>query len=145
LVCFCLHLLFPRKFLLTIFLCHGSLVFLPEHLWCLFHGKICWAMSVDHVGLKYVFWGPRSFMVTLTFFPWCKPKWSRDKFNIHGQFLRGLGTTSWCKRPLKYITELISFRRLSLHSHNLFWVKIILQKLITLFIGFVPSHGIKAL
>lgn len=42
-------------------------------------------------------------MVTLTFFPSCKPKWSRDKFNIQSQILEGLGATSWSmmlNRPL---------------------------------------------
>jgi hypothetical protein len=34
-------------------------------------------------------------VVTLPFFPWCKPKTSRDDFNVHSHRLDGRGTTSW--------------------------------------------------
>ena len=37
-----------------------------------------WIILVDNVGLKTCLLG---IMITLTFFPWCKPKWSQDKFN----------------------------------------------------------------
>jgi hypothetical protein len=34
-------------------------------------------------------------VVTLPFFPWCKPKSSRDNFNVQSHRLDGRGTTSW--------------------------------------------------
>ena len=54
--------------------------FLPEHFFCLSHCKTHWIMSVDNVGFKICLLGTSNVMVTLTYFPWCKPKWSRDEF-----------------------------------------------------------------
>ena len=71
--------------------------FLIKHLFCFSHRKTRWTMSVDNVGLKICLLGTLNFMVTLTFFPWCKPKWSRNEFNNQSQILQGLGTTS---RPM---------------------------------------------
>ena len=45
--------------------------------------------------LKCVFRGPQIPWSLWHFFPKCKPKWSRDKFNNHSQILQGLGTNSW--------------------------------------------------
>ena len=49
---------------------------------------------MNNVGLKICILGTSNSMVTLTFFPWCKPKWSQHKFNSQSQILHGLGTTS---------------------------------------------------
>ena len=70
LVFHCIRLLFPHRnslnFTITIFL----------YIFCLSHRKTCWIMSMDNVGLKICLLGISNFMITLTFFPWCKPKWS---------------------------------------------------------------------
>jgi hypothetical protein len=105
----CLQLLFPKKIekqLLQIYYQHfssmGPCVFLPEHLFCLSHCKTCRTMSKDNVGLKLCLLGTSNSMVTLIFFPWCEPKWSRDKLNNQSQILQGLGMTHGpcCKQPL---------------------------------------------
>ena len=87
----CLCLLFPK----THFSAMGPCLFLLEHLFCLSHRKTCWAVLVDNVDLKVRLLGTSNFTVTLTFFPWHKPKWSCDEFNNQSQVLQGLGTTSW--------------------------------------------------
>ena len=71
----------------------GPYYFLPQHLFCLSHCKTHWTMLMDDLGLVICLWGILNSMVTLTFFPWCKPKWSQDKFNNQPQILLGLGTT----------------------------------------------------
>ena len=43
-----------------------SCLFLPEHLFCLSHCKARWTMSVDNVGLHFVFWGPQTTCVFFT-------------------------------------------------------------------------------
>ena len=50
-------------------------------------------MSVDIVGFKKYLLKTSNSIVTLTSFPWCKPKWSRDEFNNQSQTLqdRALG------------------------------------------------------
>jgi hypothetical protein len=55
--------------------------YLVDDLFCLSHRKTRWTMLVDNVGLKVRLLETSNSMVTLTFFPWCKPKWSRDEFN----------------------------------------------------------------
>ena len=78
----------------------GPCLFLQDHRLCRSHRKTCWSMYVDNVGHMYVdnvmclLWTSNS-MVTLTFFPWCKPKWSRVEFNNQLQILQRLGTASW--------------------------------------------------
>ena len=57
---------------------------LPEHLFCLSHHKTCWTLSEDNVVL-YHHLGTSKSMVSQTFFPWCKPKWSHDEFNSQSQ------------------------------------------------------------
>ena len=69
--------------------------FLPKHLFCVSHRETCWTMSVDNVGLNICLSEILNSMVTLTSFPWHKPKWSRDEFNSQSQIFQGLGTTSW--------------------------------------------------
>ena len=69
--------------------------FLLEHLFCLCHRKTYWTMSMDNVGLTICLLGTPNFMITLAYFPWCKPKWSQDEFNIQPQILQILVTTSW--------------------------------------------------
>jgi hypothetical protein len=97
----CLRLLFPPNFffiqllLYLYFSTMGPCLFLPEHLFCLSHPKTHWPMSMDNVGLQICFSGTWNSMITLTFFPWCEPKWCRDKVNNQSQILHGLGTTSW--------------------------------------------------
>jgi hypothetical protein len=51
---------------ITISLCMGLCLFLPEHLFCFSHRKICWTMSVNNVGLCLL--GTLNSMVALTFF-----------------------------------------------------------------------------
>jgi len=68
----------------------GPCLFLLEHLFCLSHRKTYWIMSVDNVGLKICLLGTSNSMVTLSFPPWCKPKWSWDEFNNQSQMLQGL-------------------------------------------------------
>ena len=97
----CHHLLVPKKvslnFLITTtFLCHEPWsFFLSQLLFCLSHRKTRWTISVYKLGLKISLLGISYSTITLTFFPWCKPKWSQDEFNSQSQTLQGLGTTSW--------------------------------------------------
>jgi hypothetical protein len=80
----------------------GQFLFLLGHLFCLSHRKTRWTMSVDYVGLKICLLGTLNSMVTLTFLPRCKLKWSWDEFNSQSHILQGLGTTHgpWCKQLL---------------------------------------------
>ena len=73
----------------------GPCLLLLEDLFCLSHRKTRWIMSMDNVGLKICLLGTSNFMITLTFIPWCKPKWSQNEFNNQSQVLQGLGTTLW--------------------------------------------------
>ena len=41
------------------------------------HRKSGWTMLVDNVRLEICLLGTSNSMVTVTFFPWCNPKWSR--------------------------------------------------------------------
>ena len=65
----------------------GPCLFLPKRSFVSPTAKIHWTMSVDNVGLKLCLLGILNSMVTLTFFPWCKPKWSLDEFNNQSQIL----------------------------------------------------------
>ena len=87
----------PNKYIIiTIFPCHGSLPFFDHSTSIAYsHRKTLWTMSVDNVGLKICLLETLNSMVTLTLFPWCKPRWSRDKFNTQSQILQGLRRTSW--------------------------------------------------
>jgi predicted metal-binding membrane protein len=105
----CLHLLLsssslrPKKkssftilFIITTFCTMGPCLFLLEHLSCLSHCKTCWTISMDNVGFLNTSFGDlelhgRSCIIS----PWCKPKWSHDKFNSQSHIVHGLGTTSW--------------------------------------------------
>ena len=73
----------------------GPSLFLLEHLFCLSHRKTRWTMSLDNVGLKICPLETSNSMVTLTFSPWCKLKWSQDEFNIQSKKYPDLGRTSW--------------------------------------------------
>ena len=42
----------PQKFIKQHFFATGPCLFLPNHLFCLFHCKAHWTMSVDNVGLQ---------------------------------------------------------------------------------------------
>ena len=86
---------FHQKIIITSFLYTGPCLFLLEHLFCLSHRKTCWTMSMDNVGLKICLFGDLELHGHLSFFPWCKPKWSQDEFNNKSQMLHGLGMTSW--------------------------------------------------
>ena len=70
---------------------------------CRTHCKTCWTMIVDNVGLKLGLLGTSSSMITLTSFPWSKPKWSRDKFNNQSHILEEQGTIHdpQCQQPLR--------------------------------------------
>jgi hypothetical protein len=81
--------IFYFNFIITTFL------YQLEHKFCLSHCKSRWTMLVDNVDLQTCLLGTLNFMVTLTFLPWCKPKWSRNVFNNQSHILQGLGTTSW--------------------------------------------------
>ena len=74
----------------------GPCLSLQEHHSCLSHRKTHWTMSTDNEGLTICLLKTSNFMDTMTFFPWCKPKQSRDEFNNQSHILQGLGTTSWC-------------------------------------------------
>ena len=96
----CLHLLSPQYYFIKNYYNNISLswalaFYLLDDLSCLSHRKIRWTMLVDNVGIKVCLFGTSNSMVTLIFFPWCKPKWSRDEFNNQSHILNGLGTTSW--------------------------------------------------
>ena len=80
----------------------GPCLFLPEHLFCFSHCKNRWTMLVDNVGLIICLLGTSNSMITMTFLPWCKLKWSQDEFNSQSQILQGLGWLHgpWCKQPL---------------------------------------------
>ena len=90
------HKLFHKNLNLTTFLYHGPMPFfiLLNHLFCLSHRKTHWTLSVDNVGLKTCLSGTLNSMVSLTYFPWCNPKWSRYEFNNQLHILQCLGTTS---------------------------------------------------
>ena len=93
----------PKKFYLhQSLLYHSSTFFLLEHLFCLSHRKTRWIMSIANVGLKICLLGTSNSTITLTFFPWCKPKWSQDEFNSQSQILQGMGQLHgpWCKHPM---------------------------------------------
>ena len=64
------------------------------NLYCLSHRKTCWTMTMDNTYLKIGFLGTSSFMVTLTFSFWCKPKWSWDEFNNQSPTLEEQGMTN---------------------------------------------------
>ena len=98
----CLNILFliinfNNFFYYNTILCHGPFPFKKklEHLFCLSHRKTRWIMPMNNVDLKICFLGTLNFMVTLTFVPWCKPKWSQDEFKSQSQTFQDLGTTSW--------------------------------------------------
>ena len=100
LVIFCLHLLFPKNNSLINYYEIISMTCppLPSFfcvLFCFSHRKTRWTMSLDNIGLKICLMGTLNSMVTLTFCPWCKLKWSRDEFHNQLQILQSLGTTSW--------------------------------------------------
>ena len=79
-------------------LCH----FLPKHFFRLSHRTNRWTMLVDNVGLTICLLRILSFMVTMTFLPWCIMKWSRDEFDSQTHILQGLGWLHgpWYKQPL---------------------------------------------
>ena len=80
---------FHQKIVITSFLCHS-------------HNKTRWTMSVNNVGFKLCLLGTSNFMITLTFFPWCKPKWSRTTSTTTHKIYRTLERLygPWCKQPL---------------------------------------------
>ena len=87
----CLHLLFPKKKPSEIYYKSVSLS------WALaffYYSTSRWTMSMNNVGLKICLLETLNSIITLIFFPWCKPKWSLDKFNDQSQILLNLGTTS---------------------------------------------------
>ena len=97
-----LHPLFPNKNFKKVYYNNISLpwtlasfFFLLEHLFCLSQRKTCQTMSMNNVGLKLCLLGTLNSIITLTFFPWCKLKWSWDELNNQLHILKGLGTTSW--------------------------------------------------
>ena len=47
----------------------GPRLFLQERIFCLSHGKTCWTLYVDNVGLKICLLGTSNSMVTLKIFP----------------------------------------------------------------------------
>ena len=98
----------PRKesykfFIITTFLCHGPCFFFYQNTSFASTlnpkpgGPCQWIMQV----LKMCLLGTSNSMVTLTFFPSCKPNWSQDEFNVQSYILPGLGKTHgpWCKQP----------------------------------------------
>ena len=95
----CLHLLYPEKdfrsrFIIAIFLCHVHLPFSTRALVLPLTLQTDWTMSMDNVGPRICLLGTSNSMITLTFWPWCNPKWSRDEFNNQSWILQGLGATS---------------------------------------------------
>ena len=74
-----------------------ALAIFPRPPLCLSQWKTRWTMAVDRVGLKIYILRTSISVVTLPFFPWCKPKSSRDDFNVQSHRLDGRGTTSWSR------------------------------------------------
>ena len=90
------------KLIIRASLYHGPLPFLPTHISFASYTIIrCWTMLVDYVGLKIRLLGT-SPMVYLAIFPWCKPKWSCDKFNNHSYVSLGQRHSPWCKQPMSF-------------------------------------------
>ena len=54
------------------------------------HYKTQCTMLVDNVSLKICLLGTLNSKFALTFFPWYKLKWSRDKFNNQSHISHGL-------------------------------------------------------
>ena len=69
----------------------GPCRFLHEHLFCLSHRKTRWIMLVDNVGLEICILGTSNYMVTLTFFSWCKPSGLGTKSTTNHKFYKALG------------------------------------------------------
>jgi hypothetical protein len=90
----------------------GPCLFLPEHLICLYHHKTHRTMSVDNVGLTICLLETSNSIITRTFFPWFKVKWSQDEFNIQSQFYKVLGRlrSPWCKQSPSLHTNQSSLR-----------------------------------
>ena len=67
---------------ITILLCHGPLsFFLTRAILLPIHRKTYWTMSKGNVDLWMCLLGNHHRHYDI-FFPWCKPKWSWDEFNI---------------------------------------------------------------
>jgi hypothetical protein len=77
----------PQKIIYIYNIClpHAFAFLKLEHLFCLSHHKTRWTILVNNVGLKICLLGTLNSMVTVTFFPWCKPKLSQDEFNKQSQ------------------------------------------------------------
>ena len=86
----------------------GPCLFLQEQLICLSQRKTRWTMSVDNISFKLCLLGTSNSMTTLAFFPCCKLKWSRYKFNTQSHIFRTLGRlhSPWCVQPLMHLTKL---------------------------------------
>jgi hypothetical protein len=100
------HLIWASLINLTILLSSSSLLqhffvmgpclsLSTKHLFGLSHRKTRWTMLLNQIGFQIRLLGISNSMITLTFFPWCKMKWSQDEFNNQSQILQGLGMTSW--------------------------------------------------
>ena len=80
----------------------GSCLLKPMHLFCFSHCKTRWTMSLDNASLQICLFETSNCMLTFTFYPWCKPKWSQDEFqqlvaNFTGPWDDFM--VQWCKQP----------------------------------------------
>jgi hypothetical protein len=110
----CLHLLFPPQKYYSKYLFNISLSWTPAF----FYESIFFAsptakpfgpcQRIMYV-LKYVFWGTQTPWSPWHFFPWCKLKWSWDKFKANHGFYKTLGWLHgpWCKQHLTHRFKII--------------------------------------
>lgn len=79
------------------FLCHGQLNLVAREPLLPFSPQNPFDDELDNVGMEIGFWGNSSSMVTLTIFPQCKPKWSKDEFNGQIGEQRTISWSMMCK------------------------------------------------
>ena len=99
--------------------------FLPKIIFCLFHCKTRWIMSMSDVGLQICLMGPWSPWSLWHVFPWCKPKWSKTSsiashtfykalqlLQVHGvnnpnifEFLVYTTWRKWCTRNAMFVLQ----------------------------------------
>ena len=99
----------------------GPCLFLPERLFRLSHCKTHWTVSMDYIlGLTIYILGTSNFMLALTFFfPWCKLKWSWDKFYRALRQLHG----PWCKQPLSHLCKSRTTPNISIIRSAIQWAR----------------------
>jgi hypothetical protein len=92
--------------------------FLLYHFSCLSHRKTRGTMPMYQLGLKTCLSQTTTSMVTQPFFPWCRPKWSRNEFNSRSKLLQRLGTTPSITMRIMKVTSTQLFVILTGYCHN---------------------------